>query len=167
MMGRDKRNEGRSEHWTKMIRPTMETPAWRALSCYAQALYPWLKFEWKGPQANNNGRIALSIRQAADRLGVSKKTAAKAFHELQAKGFVVVKKAATLGTDGAAKSSEFEITELAMPGQTAGRRLFADWRPGGDFPVAAVRSNNPHGVNGRAPGAGNVVRLRGGRGGQI
>mgnify|MGYP006897145946 CR=1 FL=1 len=31
-MGRDKRNEAGSEHFTKMIRANMETPAWRALN---------------------------------------------------------------------------------------------------------------------------------------
>ena len=69
-MGRDKRNEHRAEHFTKLVRNTMETPAWRALRPTAQALYPWLKLEWRGPQNNNNGNIRLSVRQAADRLGV-------------------------------------------------------------------------------------------------
>ncbi len=68
-MGRDNRNEQRTEHFTKMIRTTMETPAWRALSPTAQALYPWLKFEWRGPQANNNGKLSLPVREAAKRLG--------------------------------------------------------------------------------------------------
>lgn len=48
-MGRDKRNENKGEHCTKMIRNVMETPAWRALSPTAQSLYLWIKLEWKGP----------------------------------------------------------------------------------------------------------------------
>ena len=69
-MGRDRRNEKRAEHFAQMIRTTMEAPAWRALSTTAQALYPWIKLEWRGPKANNNGKIRLSVRDAARRLGV-------------------------------------------------------------------------------------------------
>lgn len=145
-MGRDKRNESRPEHWTKMLRPTMETEAWRALSPTAQALYPWLKFEWKGPNPNKNGKIRLSVRQAAECLGVSVNTAARAFHDLQAKGFLHVTEGARLGVGGEAKSPAYEITELAMPGSDARpRKLFEQWRPGHDFPVSKAVANNPTG----------------------
>ena len=56
LMGRDKRNEARAEHFAAMIRNTMNTPAWRAL-CHRvrKALYLWLKLEWAaGRKANNN-----------------------------------------------------------------------------------------------------------------
>ena len=69
------------EHWTKLLRSTGETLAWRALPLAAQAAYPWVKFEWKGPKANNNGKIRLSVRQLADRMGCSINTAAKALQE--------------------------------------------------------------------------------------
>ena len=57
-----------AEHFARLTRRMMETPAWKALSPTAQALYPWLKFEFKGPKFNNNGKINLSVRQAAERL---------------------------------------------------------------------------------------------------
>ena len=146
-MGRDKRVEARADHFAPMIRHTMETPAWRALSPCAQALYPWLKLEWRGPKANNNGKIRLSVRQAAERLGVGVNTAARAFHDLQAKGFAVVKRHAHLGVAGQATSPEFELTELAMPGDgTRPRKLFVDWRDGADFPVHKAVVHNPHGA---------------------
>ncbi|WP_370301569.1 hypothetical protein [Pseudooceanicola sp.] len=150
-MGRDKKNEARVEHWTKMVRPMMETPAWRALSPVAQSLYPWIKLEWKGPQANNNGRIQLSVRQAAERMGVTPNTAARAFHDLQAKGFIVVIREACLGLEGKAKCAEYEITEIGMPtGETrGGRHLYKEWRQGNDFPVSKTKANNPQGKNGR------------------
>ena len=70
-MARGKANaRGRSdrgEHFAKMFRHIMEEPAWRALPSTAQALYPWLKLEWRGPDADNNGSIRLSVRQAAER----------------------------------------------------------------------------------------------------
>jgi len=119
-MGRDKRNEARGEHFAAMIRNTMNTPAWRALSPSAQALYPWLKLEWRGPKANNNGRIALSVRQAAKLMGAGVNTAAR----------------------------EFELTEIALPGEGARpRRLYVDWKAGGDFPVQKAAVHNPRGTN--------------------
>lgn len=146
-MGRDKRNEQRGEHFTKLIRNTMEEPAWRALSPVAQALYPWLKLEWRGPQANNNGRIQLSVRQAAERLGVGVNTAARAFHELQAKGFLVMTQHARLGVSGQACSPSYELTELGLPHaqKPGGRLLFKAWREGADFPVHKASINNPTG----------------------
>jgi DNA-binding transcriptional MocR family regulator len=151
-MDRNRRQQaGKSEHFTKMIRATMEEPAWKALPPVAQALYPWLKLEWRGPKANNNGRISLSVRQAADALGVTPDTAARAFHELQAKGFLVQTSAAKLGIEGEAKSSTYELTELSMPGKNAehGRKLYRDWRPNNDFPVQRAAANNPRGRNGK------------------
>lgn len=144
--------KGKQEHFTKLIRATMETPAWRALPPTAQVLYIWLKLEWRGPNANNNGKLRLSVRQAADRMGVMRDTAARAFHELQAKGFIVMTERACLGIEGAARSPAFEITELPLPhGQgRAGRKLFWDWRPGQDFPVMRAGANNPEGRNGKA-----------------
>ena len=150
-MGKDKRNERGSDHYTQMIRTTLETPAWRALSSTAQALYPWLKLEWRGPRANNNGKIRLSVRQAAERMGIGINTASRAFHDLQGKGFLVIIEGARLGVGGEAKSPAFELTELAMPYEEnkAGRKLYRDWRPGCDYPVAKAMANNPKGANGK------------------
>ncbi len=150
-MGRDKRNEQRAEHYTKLVRNMMETHAWRALSPTAQALYPWIRLEWRGPKANNNGKLRLSVRQAAQKMGVSINTAARAFHDLQAKGFLVVIKPARLGLGGEAKSPEFELTELGRPGAEtpSGRKLYQDWRKGADYPVAKTQANNPKGANGK------------------
>lgn len=143
------RNE-QTEHWTKMLRATMQTEAWRALSPTAQALYPWFKFEWRGPNANNNGKISLSVRQAAECVGCNKNTAGKAIHDLQAKGFLFITGHARLGFDGEAKSPTFEVTEIAPVGQHEGRKLYRDWRPGKDFPVTKAPVQNPAGRAGKA-----------------
>lgn len=154
------RRDPRGEHWTKLLRATMEEPAWRALSPVAQALYPWLKLEWRGPDANNNGRISLSVRQAAERLGVIPDTAARAFRELQAKGFIVLIDHARLGIDGAAKSATYELTELKMPAaERDGRKLYQEWKKGKDFPVHVMSANNPRGINGQQAG-GTVVKFK-------
>ena len=150
-MGRDKRNEARNEHFAKLVRTTMQTDAWRALSPNAQALYPWLKLEWRGANANNNGKIRFSVRQAANCMGVSINTAAHAFHDLQAKGFLVVTEMARLGVEGAAQSAAYEMTEIALPhgAPRGGRNLYKEWKPGRDFPVVKASANNPSGKNGK------------------
>lgn len=172
-MGRDRRNEDRAEHWTKMIRSTMEAPAWRALSASAQALYPWVKMEWKGPQANNNGKISLPVREAAARLGCNLKTAARAFHDLQAKGFLILREHGRMGTEGKGAPPQYEITELVTPGSdgSAGSKLYLHWQDGHDFPVRAHTPSNPTGRNGMltaeskikspSPKTGRVVPING------
>lgn len=126
-----------SEHYTKMFRTTLETPAWVSLSASAQALYPFVKLEWHGPNFNNNGRIRFSYRQAATALGITPNTAMRAFHDLLAKGFLVVTEMGALGLDGDARGPSYEVTEIAMPGRPkgSGRELFRQWREGRDFPV--------------------------------
>lgn len=152
-MGRkkDHRGRSRSEHHTIMTRTLMEEPAWRALSTTAMALYPWLTLEWKGPQYNNNGKIRLSVRQAAERLGIGKDTATRAFHELQAKGFISVVKPGCLGVKGKGTCHEYELTELGMPNPTSmgGRRPYKQWSKQGDFPVIKGTRANASGANRR------------------
>lgn len=156
-MGRDRKSEQTPRgKYCSLFLTTVQTPAWVALSCYAKALYPLLLLEWKGPKANNNGSIQLSVRQAAEGLNIAVNTAAKAFHELQAKGFIVVKHHARLGVKGHATSPEYEITELAMPGQVTGRKLFSDWQDGADYPVLKATVHNPNGTRKRGN---NIVRL--------
>ena len=130
----------------------METPAWRALPPVAQALYPWLKLEWHGPKNNNNGKIRLSVRQAATKLGVSINTAAKGFRALQAKGFIEVTQTATLGVGGHAKAQSYLITELGNSGPKEdtgprGKQKYLEWRNGHDFEIVQPRTNNPFGKN--------------------
>lgn len=150
-MGRDKRNERATGHYTQMFRSTMQTPAWRALSTTAQALYPWLKLEWGGPNANNNGKVSLSVREAANRLSVFPDTAARAFHDLQAKGFIVMTAWGSLGCSGEAKAPLYELTEIALPhsDKRDGRKQYLEWKEGQDFPVQKMRANNPKGTNAR------------------
>lgn len=138
----------KGEHWTKMVRSTMETSAWKALSTVAQALYPWLKLEWRGALANNNGAISLSVSQAAACLGVKPDTAAKAFHDLQAKGFLVLTQEARLGVAGAAKGSTYEITEIGTRAESRPRCLYLEWSSVREFPVRKCAIGNPSGANG-------------------
>ena len=113
-------------------------------------LYPWLRLKWRGPNHNNNGAIRFSVRQAADAMGVNRKTAARAFHDLQAKGFVVCTEPARLGLGGAETSPAYELTEIELPGsdKPGGRRLCKDWHPDRNYPVYHAAAQNPRGRNG-------------------
>jgi hypothetical protein len=146
-----RRGKDTCDHGTYIRRPFMERPAWRALSPKAQVLYIWLRLEWKGAKFNNNGKIRLSCRQAAKRIGIAPNTAANAFHELQAKGFIFVTVLGALGNEGEARGPSYELTELKMPSSDRpdGRKLYRDWAPGRDFAVTLHNANNPGGKNGK------------------
>lgn len=150
MAGKPNRTgRGASEHFITVERSLIETPAWRALSLSARAVYLVFRFEWHGPKANNNGKLRLSVRQAAEKVGIGVNAAARAFQDLQAKGFLHVTEMGALGFTGEARGPSFEITDLHMPGteRHGGRRLYAEWREGHDFPVIKHNANNPHGKN--------------------
>ncbi|MCK0126063.1 hypothetical protein MWU76_16855 [Gelidibacter sp. F2691] len=143
----DKNGSSLNPHGTYVRREVMETPAWRAMSANSQMLYIWLKLEWKGSKNNNNGKIRLSCRQAALRLGVSTNTAMKAFHDLQAKGFIVISEMGALGSVGHARGPNLELTEIEMP-NVPPRLLFRSWKPDREFEVVRHRVNNPNGPRG-------------------
>ena len=91
------------------------------MSTATQALYPWLIMEFKGKIYNNDGKIRLSFRQAALKMGTSKDTVARAFGDLQAKGFIKVTKPGSLGISGMGKCPEYEIAALTLPKNGKGK----------------------------------------------
>ena len=70
-------------------------------------------------------------------------TAASAFRDLQAKGFIVVTKPSLLGVEGMAKLQLYEITEEPMPKTTKGTHLYASWTHGKDYPVISPAKTKP------------------------
>lgn len=78
------RSKGEPRH-VRLYHWLMQSDAWRTLAPAAKALYLELGFRYNG---SNNGRIGLSVRDAGDALQVSKATAARAFAELEQRGFV-------------------------------------------------------------------------------
>lgn len=138
MAANDKRGNKTSEHGTYAVRRLLTTDAWRALTPKAQMLHIWLRLEWKGPKYNNNGRIKLSCRQAAQRLGIGVNAAMRAFHELQEKGFIVVTELGALGVEGEARGPKLELTDIGLPNNRP-RNLFSEWSPGQDFEVVRHR----------------------------
>ena len=145
MARRRNKNFGNSSgKYARLPLAVIDTPAWRTLSLSAQALFPWLLMEFKGDKYNNNGKISLSVRQAVERMGVARDTAAKAFRDLQAKGFIVVKKGASLGVEGHGKCPEYEITFITTLHEEASK-LYPEWSEDNDFPIFAHPIKNPTG----------------------
>ena len=122
----------------------LDTDAWRSLSSAAQALFPWLVMEFKGAKFNNNGKICLSVREAAERMGVARDTAARAFQDLQAKGFIVVKKGASLGVAGHGKCPEYEITFIGNL-YSGPSKMYLEWSESNDFKIFKHPVKNPLG----------------------
>ena len=143
----DKNGRSKHDHGTYIQRELISSDAWRAMSPKSQVLYIWLRLEWKGARMNNNGKIKLSYRQAAKLIGIGVNTAMQAFHELQAKGFIVVTQLGALGVEGEARGPSYELTDIGMPNARP-QHLYRQWRSGHDFEVVRHHANNPFGYRG-------------------
>jgi hypothetical protein len=105
-------NRNRLPPFIPLLRETLTTPAWRALSHGAKALYIALKLRHSS-NFKNNGKIYLSQRDAKIELGGSGFTEiARWFRELQHYGFIVQTQGAHLGVDGKGRSPHWRLTEV-------------------------------------------------------
>jgi hypothetical protein len=86
-MPRRHNHKGRSttERFVALPHWMLKSTAWRLLSPVARSLFIELAAIYNG---SNNGRLALSTRDAAERVRCSKNTAARAFAELIQNGFI-------------------------------------------------------------------------------
>jgi hypothetical protein len=69
----------------RLYRWLLDSPAYLSLSCPARAVLVEIARCYDG---FNNGRIALSVRKAAERCRIAPGTAKRAFEELQERGFI-------------------------------------------------------------------------------
>ena len=67
----------------------LKSQAWRSLSGAAVKVFLELHTRFNG---GNNGRLHLSMNEAAEALGIGKATAQRAFQELQEKGLIALSK---------------------------------------------------------------------------
>src|SRR5260221_8446144 len=102
-MGRKRHDKGRLPPFVPLLRETLASPAWRAMSPYARLVYIALKARYS-INLRNNGRIYLSVRVAARETGLSKNAAARSFHEMRHYGFVVMTAGGCLGVGGRGKA---------------------------------------------------------------
>lgn len=71
-----------------VLHETLDAPAWRGMSAGARLLYIALKRRFNH-KAHNNGRVYLSVRDAAIELGSKQDQIIRWYRELQHYGFIV------------------------------------------------------------------------------
>jgi Helix-turn-helix domain len=127
-MPRRHNHKGRSttERFVALPYWMLQSPAWRRLSPVARSVLIELAAVYNG---NNNGRLALSARDAAKRVRCSKNTAARAFVELIQKGFVDLCSCGHFDRK-TPHAAEYRLTlhSCDRTGERAARR-FMSWRP--------------------------------------
>ncbi len=81
-MGRKADDRGKLPPFVPLLKDTMATPAWRAMSHGAKILYVALKGRYS-VRTHNNGRVYISQRVASREVGSSFEQIARWFRELQ------------------------------------------------------------------------------------
>ena len=102
----------------------MSSLAWFALSPAARCLEMELKALYNG---FNNGRLYLSVREAALRVGVSVNTVRGAFKELEEKGFIKIAQKGSFHLK-TRHATTWILTEFGCNDQLA-TKDFMRWRP--------------------------------------
>jgi hypothetical protein len=110
-MNRRMKDKGKLPPFVPLLKDTIASPAWRAMSPSARCVYIALKQKYSS-NFKNNGRLYLSVRHAAKEVGVNKDTAARSFREIEHYGFGVITSGACLGVDGRGKAPHWRLTEL-------------------------------------------------------
>jgi hypothetical protein len=105
-----KTDKGRLPDFVPLIKSTLKTPAWRAMSHGARSLYVALKVRYNTRLQNS---VYMSARHGAEELGSSKDYVARWHHELQHYGFIQVieGKEARLGSNGEGMAARVRLTE--------------------------------------------------------
>jgi DNA-binding transcriptional MocR family regulator len=93
-----------------LLKATLASPAWRAMSHGARSLYVSLKARYNSGQ-HNNGRVFVSQRTASQEIGSSYAEIARWFRELQHFGFIVQTKGGSLGLNGKGTAPHWRLTE--------------------------------------------------------
>jgi hypothetical protein len=107
---RDRKRADRLPPFVPLLKDTLDSSAWRAMSHGAKVLYVSLKARYNSGQ-HNNGRIFLSQRAASREVGSGFNEIARWFRELQHYGFIVMISPGCLGVDGKGKAPHWRLTE--------------------------------------------------------
>jgi DNA-binding transcriptional MocR family regulator len=120
------------------------SPAFRSLSGPALKIWVELRSRFNG---YNNGKLSLSLNAAATLLGMSKSTAARAFEELETKGFIILR---LQGHWYGRRASEWIVTDQKY-GDRPSTRNWERWRPRDAMPEKQNTVPVPNRRNGTAP----------------
>lgn len=143
--------KGRSigpSRFVKLDHYVLNSPAYQSLKPAARALHVELRLRFNG---SNNGRITLSIREAAGELHIAPDTASKAFKQLQETGFIKCRQKGSFNYKSR-HASEWILTEENYNGENASKD-FMRWVPkekagpksGTDGPnIGTLATGSPH-----------------------
>ena len=136
-------SKGRIEgRWTPIRHQMMDSAAWKQMSMGARWLYIALvrplSFE-----EDNNGKIFLSARRAAEQLGASQDSICFWYRELEHYGFIVMTQPGTIGPNG--KATRWRATDVGW-GKLDGKPIeptkdYLKW-PGEVFDRGAQKQKN-------------------------
>ena len=102
-----KHDRERKDRYFQMHHYMLKTDAWRGLSAAARAVYVQIGFRYNGA---NNGKIAFSVREAAEECCLAKNTANRAFKELIDLGFIEETRHGGLSRRKTCIASEWRLT---------------------------------------------------------
>ena len=104
-----KRFSGKIEGpFVPLLKDTLKTPAWKALSYGARCLYVVLKWRYN---KNLGNAVYVSTRVAAQELGAGRNNVRDWFRELAHYGFIVMVSPAHHGVNGHGKAPHWRLTE--------------------------------------------------------
>jgi hypothetical protein len=150
-MGRKADDRGKLPPFVPLLKDTMATPAWRAMSHGAKILYVALKGRYS-VRTHNNGRVYISQRVASREVGSSFEQIARWFRELQHFGFIVQTKGGSLGLNGKGTAPHWRLTECGHM-RDPPTRDFVQWKgePFRDAVQPRFKKQNPVAENRNAP----------------
>ena len=123
-MGKSKRNANK-EQYTALPYAQLKSEAWRSLS--GAAVKVWLELHTRF-NGSNNGKVHLSLNEAAEILGLGKATVQRAYVELEEKGFI---KLETAGNWYSRRAHDWRLTTKPMHranGKDAPTLDYQHWR---------------------------------------
>jgi hypothetical protein len=136
-----------SRRYTKYFSDISKTAAWTALSYPARLLYLELQRQFI-ETANNNGKVFLSTRDAAERLGASQRWVCIWYRELEHYGFIVQTQPGAIGPNG--RAALWRLTDHAH-GWLDGKPIqatkdYLKW-DGTPFRKSATKKRKPNGTS--------------------
>lgn len=127
----------RNEHHVRISSEMIDSIAFQHLGPPALKIYVFVRRHYNG---SNNGKLTLSVDEAARRCKTSKGTAHRAFKELVAKGFLVVVRP---GQWFNRRAAEYALTDRPSPGSLP-THAYKQWKPGMDFTPAVTEPDMPN-----------------------
>ncbi|GLQ25782.1 helix-turn-helix domain-containing protein [Sulfitobacter pacificus] len=100
----------------------LKSPAWRSLSGAAVKVWLELHTRYNG---SNNGKLHLSMSEAAEILGLGKATIKRAFDELEAKGFLALE---VPGNWYSRRAHDWRLTSKPTEGPSGKVTATFDWK---------------------------------------